>query len=95
MKVAIWQVCSRHISVSNHRIAPGPRPRASITSTTTRPWPQYVTPTTTQAASKVIARLTKHQNTHVEHDSDQMMETLKSTSRSHRSRDQATLSSSR
>ena len=41
MKVAIWQVCSRHIQRRlNHRIRAGtPAQGASITSTTTRPWP--------------------------------------------------------
>ena len=39
MKVAIWQVCSRHIQRRlNHRIRTGtPAQGASITSTTTRP----------------------------------------------------------
>ena len=41
VKVAIWQVCSRHIQRRlNHRIRAGtPAQGASITSTTTRPWP--------------------------------------------------------
>ena len=41
VKVAIWQVCSRHIHRRLcHRIRAGtPAQGASITSTTTRPWP--------------------------------------------------------
>ena len=41
MKVAIWQACSRHIRRRlNHRnLAGTPAQGASITSTTTRPWP--------------------------------------------------------
>ena len=41
LKVAIWQVCSRHIQrCLNHRnLAGTPAQGASITSTTTRPWP--------------------------------------------------------
>ena len=46
MKVAIWQACSRHIQRRlNHRIRAGtPAQGASITSTTTRPWPCAITP---------------------------------------------------
>ena len=41
VKVAIWQACSRHIQRRlNHRnLAGTPAQGASITSTTTRPWP--------------------------------------------------------
>ena len=46
VKVAIWQVCSRHIQRRlNQRIRAGtPAQGASITSTTTRPWPCAITP---------------------------------------------------
>ena len=64
MKVAIWQVCSRHIQRRlNHRIRAGtPAQGASITSTTTRPWPCAIQPTP-RAASKAITGL------YVEHQS--------------------------
>ena len=46
VKVAIWQVCLRHIHRRLcHRIRAGtPAQGASITSTTTRPWPCAITP---------------------------------------------------
>ena len=64
MKVAIWQVCSRHIQRRlNHRIRAGtPAQGASITSTTTRPWPCAIQPTT-RAANQLVARL------NIEHES--------------------------
>ena len=64
MKVAIWQVVSRHIQRRlNHRIRAGtPAQGASITSTTTRPWPCAIQPAT-RAASKAITGL------YVEHQS--------------------------
>ena len=64
VKVAIWQVCSRHIQRRlNHRIRAGtPAQGASITSTTTRPWPCAIQPTS-RAASKAITGL------YVEHQS--------------------------
>ncbi len=53
MKVAIWQVRSRHIQRRlNHRnLAGTPAQGASITSTTTRPWPCAITPQPGQPAS--------------------------------------------
>ena len=64
MKVAIWQVCSRHIQRRlNHRIRAGtPAQGASITSTTTRPWPCAIQPTT-RAPRQLVARL------NIEHES--------------------------
>lgn len=58
MKVAIWQVVSRHIQRRlNHRILAGtPAQGASITSTTTRPYPLCDHPTT-RAANQLVARL--------------------------------------
>ena len=77
MKVAIWQACSRHIQRRlNHRIRAGtPAQGASITSTTTRPWPCAIQPTP-RAARQLVARLNiEHQITGASSDSDQM-ETL-------------------
>ena len=53
MKVAIWQVCSRHIHRRLcHRILVGtPAQGASMTSTTMRPWPCAITPQPGQPAS--------------------------------------------
>ena len=64
VKVAIWQVCSRHIHRRLcHRIRAGtPAQGASITSTTTRPWPCAIQPTT-RAANQLVARL------NIEHES--------------------------
>ena len=64
MKVAIWQVCSRHSQRRlNHRIRAGtPAQGASITSTTIRPWPCAIQPTT-RAANQLVARL------NIEHES--------------------------
>ena len=64
VKVAIWQVCSRHIHQRLcHRIRAGtPARGASITSTTTRPWPCAIQPTT-RAANQLVARL------NIEHES--------------------------
>ena len=58
VKVAIWQVCSRHIQRRLcHRIRAGtPAQGASITSTTIRPWPCAIQPTT-RAANQLVARL--------------------------------------
>ena len=46
--VTVWQVCSRHIQCRlNHRnLAGTPAQGASITSTTTRPWPCAIQPAT-------------------------------------------------
>ena len=54
LKVAIWQVVSRHIHRRlNHRIRTGtPAQGASITSTTTRPWPCAITPQPGQPARR-------------------------------------------
>gem|GEM_PF-1944541 len=62
--VTVWQVVSRHIQRRLcHRIRAGtPAQGASITSTTTRPWPCAIQPTT-RAASKAITGL------YVEHQS--------------------------
>ena len=51
--VTVWQVRSRHIHRRlNHRIRAGtPAQGASITSTTTRPWPCAITPQPGQPAS--------------------------------------------
>ena len=64
MKVAIWQVCSRHIQRRlNHRnLAGTPAQGASITSTTIRPWPCAIQPTP-RAANQLVARL------NIEHES--------------------------
>ena len=64
VKVAIWQVCSRHIHRRLcHRIRAGtPAQGASITSTTTRPWPCAIQPTT-RAPRQLVARL------NIEHES--------------------------
>ena len=58
IKVAIWQVVSRHIQRRlNHRnIAGTPAQGALITSTTTRPWPCAIHPVT-RAPRQLIARL--------------------------------------
>ena len=64
VKVAIWQVCLRHIHRRLcHRIRAGtPAQGASITSTTTRPWPCAIQPTT-RAANQLVARLNiEHQS---------------------------------
>ena len=54
VKVAIWQACSRHIQRRlNHRnLAGTPAQGASITSTTTRPWPCAITPHPGQPAQR-------------------------------------------
>ena len=51
--VTVWQVCSRHIQRRLcHRIRTGtPAQGASITSTTTRPWPCAITPQPGQPTS--------------------------------------------
>ena len=56
--VTVWQVCSRHIQRRLcHRIRTGtPAQGASITSTTTRPWPCAIQPTT-RAPRQLVARL--------------------------------------
>ena len=62
--VTVWQVRSRHIQRRlNHRnLAGTPAQGASITSTTTRPWPCAIQPTT-RAARQLVARLNiKHQS---------------------------------
>ena len=58
MKVTIRQACSRHIHRRlNHRnLAGTPAQGASITSTTTRPRPCAIQPTT-RAANQLVARL--------------------------------------
>ena len=58
MKVTIRQACSRHIQRRlNHRnLAGTPAQGASITSTTTRPRPCAIQPTT-RAANQLVARL--------------------------------------
>ena len=52
--VTVWQVVSRHIQRRlNHRIRAGtPAQGASITSTTTRPWPCAITPQPGQPAKR-------------------------------------------
>ena len=63
MKVTIRQVVSRHIHRRlNHRnLAGTPAQGASITSTTTHPWPCAIQPTT-RAPRQLVARLNiKHQ----------------------------------
>ena len=52
--VTVWQACSRHIQRRlNHRIRAGtPAQGASITSTTTRPWPCAITPQPGQPAQR-------------------------------------------
>ena len=54
VKVAIWQVCLRHIHRRLcHRIRAGtPAQGASITSTTTPPWPCAITPQPGQPAQR-------------------------------------------
>ena len=69
MKVAIWQVVSRHIQRRlNHRIRTGtPAQGASITSTTTRPYPLSDRPTTLgsqQSDCRTLCRAPDHR--HVE-----------------------------
>ena len=62
--ITVWQVVSRHIQRRlSHRIRTGtPAQGASITSTTTRPWPCAIQPTT-RAARQLVARLNiKHQS---------------------------------
>ena len=56
--VTVWQVVSRHIQRRlNHRNLAGTRAQgASIASTTTRPWPCAIQPTT-RAPRQLIARL--------------------------------------
>ena len=62
--VTVWQACSRHIQRRlNHRIRTGtPAQGASITSTTTRPRPCMIQPTT-RAPNQLVARLNiEHQS---------------------------------
>ena len=62
--ITVWQVVSRHIQRRlNHRnLAGTPAQGASITSTTTRPWPCAIQPAT-RAPRQLVARLNiKHQN---------------------------------
>ena len=62
--VTVWQVRSRHIQRRLcHRIRTGtPAQGASITSTTTRPWPCVIQPIT-RAANQLVARLNiEHQS---------------------------------
>ena len=56
--VTVWQACSRHIQRRLcHRIRTGtPAQDASITSTTIRPWPWAIQPTT-RAPRQLVARL--------------------------------------
>ena len=56
--VTVWQACSRHIQRRlNHRIRAGtPAQGATITSTTTHPWPCAIQPTT-RAPRQLVARL--------------------------------------
>ena len=62
--ITVWQVVSRHIQRRlNHRnLARTPAHGASIASTTTRPWPCAIQPTT-RAPRQLVARLNiKHQS---------------------------------
>ena len=62
--ITVWQVRSRHIQRRlNHRnLARTPAQGASITSTTTRPWPCAIQPTT-RAPRQLVARLNiEHQS---------------------------------
>ena len=62
--VTVWQVVSRHIQRRlNHRNLAGTRAQgASITSTTTRPWPCAIQPAT-RAPRQLVARLNiEHQS---------------------------------
>ena len=62
--ITVWQACSRHIQRRlNHRnLAGTPAQGASITSTTTRPWPYVIQPTT-WAPRQLVTRLNiEHQS---------------------------------
>ena len=63
-KVVIWQVCSRHIQRRLcHRIRTGtPAQGASITSTTTRPWPCAIQPTPMAASKAITGLYVEHQS---------------------------------
>ena len=72
--VIVWQVCSRHIHRRlNHRnLAGTPAQGASITSTTTRPWPCAIQPTTRVASTAITGLYVEHETTLTSSDSDQM-----------------------
>ena len=62
--ITVWQACSRHIQrrLCHRNLAGTPAQGASITSTTTRPWPCAIHPAT-RAPRQLIARLNiKHQS---------------------------------
>ena len=75
--VTVWQACSRHIQCRlNHRnLAGTPAQGASITSTTIRPWPCAIQPTTRAASTVITGLYVEHQTTLTSNDSNQM-ETL-------------------
>ena len=64
MKVTIRQACSRHIQRRlNHRnLAGTPAQGASITSTTTRPWPCAIQPATRAASTAITGLYVEHQS---------------------------------
>ena len=72
--VTVWQACSRHIHRRlNHRnLAGTPAQGASITSTTTRPWPCAIQPTTRAVSTAITGLYVEHQTTLTSSDSDQM-----------------------
>ena len=72
--VTVWQACSRHIQRRlNHRnLAGTPAQGASITSTTTRPWPCAIQPTIWAASTAITGLYVEHETTLTSSDSDQM-----------------------
>ena len=72
--VTVWQVVSRHLHRRlNHRIRTGtPAQGASMTSSTTRPWPCMIQPTSRAASTAITGLYVEHQTTLTPSDSNQM-----------------------
>ena len=62
--VTVWQVVSRHIHrrLNHQNLAGTPAQGASITSTTTRPWPCAIQPTTRAASTAITGLYVEHQS---------------------------------
>ena len=72
--VTVWQVVSRHSQrrVNHRNLAGTPAQGASMTSTTTRPWPCAIQPTTRAASTAITGLYVEHQTTLTSSDSNQM-----------------------
>ena len=72
--VTVWQVVSGHIHrrLCHRNLAGTPAEGASITSTTTRPWPCAIQPTTRVASTAITGLYVEHETTLTSSDSDQM-----------------------